>query len=402
MNSNGVPAKLRIAVVGCGSAGPAAAILLARQGHEVSLYERAPECRPVGAGFLLQPSGMAVLETLGILDEIIDHGSRVDRLHVLDAGGDDLLDLRYAELGNNRFGLGLHRPVLLHFLLKALEKEKVEIMWGHEVTGLERSDSGWRLSFADKPRATHFDLLIAADGTRSLLRERLGCRCADKSYPWGAHWFIGSNDGTFPEGDLHQIVDGTRRLAGFLGTGRNVGCDDKLVSLFWSIRLAEDQHIRSRPLGEWKDEIMRTVPRSEKLLSQITDWQQILTARYGDIRMKHWHGHDWVLLGDAAHAMSPQLGQGVNLALADAWFLSYCISRAPLREALHQYSRRRRFALRYYSLATRQLTPWFQSDHEFLTPLRKAFFRTMQHLPPARKFMTATMAGLIGNPRVQP
>ncbi len=58
--------KLRVAIVGCGSAGPAAATLLARQGHEVRLFERASECRPVGAGFLLQPSGLAVLEELGM------------------------------------------------------------------------------------------------------------------------------------------------------------------------------------------------------------------------------------------------------------------------------------------------------------------------------------------------
>ncbi len=59
--------KLRIAIVGCGTAGPAAAVLLKRQGHEVVLFERAPECKAVGAGFLLQPSGMAVLEELGIM-----------------------------------------------------------------------------------------------------------------------------------------------------------------------------------------------------------------------------------------------------------------------------------------------------------------------------------------------
>jgi 2-polyprenyl-6-methoxyphenol hydroxylase-like FAD-dependent oxidoreductase len=58
--------RMRIAVVGCVTAGPAAATLLARQGHKLNIYERAAECRPVGAGFLLQTSCMAVLEELGI------------------------------------------------------------------------------------------------------------------------------------------------------------------------------------------------------------------------------------------------------------------------------------------------------------------------------------------------
>jgi len=95
---------LRIAVVGCGTAGPAAAVLLRRLGHEVVLFERAPACRAVGAGFLLQPSGMRVLEELGILDQVLAHAAKVDRLHVLDVQGRTLLDLHYRELGQGGSG----------------------------------------------------------------------------------------------------------------------------------------------------------------------------------------------------------------------------------------------------------------------------------------------------------
>ena len=91
------PPPLRIAVVGCGSAGPAAAVLLRRQGHEVVLFERAPDCKAVGAGFLLQPSGMDVLRELGILEPVLAHAARVTRLHVLESTGNTLLDLRYGE-----------------------------------------------------------------------------------------------------------------------------------------------------------------------------------------------------------------------------------------------------------------------------------------------------------------
>ncbi len=108
---------MRIAIVGCGTAGPAAAILLQRQGHEVTVFERAPECRAVGAGFLLQPSGMDVLREIGILDKILAHAAKVDCLHVLDATGRTLLNLHYRELGDAVFGAGLHRPVLLHHLI---------------------------------------------------------------------------------------------------------------------------------------------------------------------------------------------------------------------------------------------------------------------------------------------
>lgn len=389
--------RLKVAVVGCGSAGPAAATLLARRGHEVVLFERAPDCRPVGAGFLLQPSGLAVLRELGVLDGVLEHGGRIERLHVIDRRGHDLLDLRYRELGSELFGVGLHRPVLLHYLLEAVAKEQVPIEWGWEVSDIEKEETGWVLTAADGRQASGFDLLVAADGTRSMLRGRLAKAGLDRSYTWGAHWFIGRNEGAFPVHELHQVVDGTRHLAGFLATGREIGSDDELVSLFWSIRLDEDASWRCRPLSEWKDEVLRVVPGAEPLLEQIGDWSQVLTARYGDVRMKQWHGDGWVLLGDAGHAMSPQLGQGVNLALADAACLVDCLDRRELSEALAEYSRQRRFTLQYYGFATRQLTPWFQSDVEALDPYRQLFFGLMQRLPPARRFMTRTMAGLIGN-----
>jgi FAD-dependent urate hydroxylase len=388
-------AKLRVGVVGCGSAGPAAAVFLKRAGHDVVLFERAPDCRAVGAGFLLQPSGMAVLRELGIEDRVLDHASRVERLHVLTSRDRTLLDLRYEDLGEEYFGAGLHRPVLLHYLMEAMREVGVETYWGAEVTAIQRVDECWILDFSDGRRESGFDLLIVADGARSSLRAKLGWPGSDHGYPWGAHWFIGENSGSFPEHDLHQVVRGTKKLAGFLATGRELGGTEPLVSLFWSVKLSDDAAWRSRPLEEWKEEILRVCPRSEILLGQIHDWSQVLTARYGDVRLSRWHGEGVVILGDAGHAMSPQLGQGVNLALADALCLTRNMERLPLQEALAAYSKQRRWQLAYYRFASRSLTPWFQSDYEWLAPIRHAWFRTLQHVPPAKWFMTKTMAGLV-------
>ena len=322
---------LRIAIVGCGTAGPAAAVLLSRQGHEVVLFERADECKAVGAGFLLQPSGMVVLKELGILEDVLAHAAKVDRLHVLDAVGDTLLDLHYHEIGEGSFGAGLHRPVLLHHLLKAMAGAAVDVRWGWEIEEVTRSGNRWKLRSADGKECDGFDLLVVADGARSKLRDLVGNRGINRGYPWGAHWFIGTNDGVFPENELYQVVNGTRRLAGFLATGRDLDGGAPLVSLFWSVRIEDDAAWRARPLDEWKQEILALCPKSAGLLAQIDSWDQVLTARYGDVRMRRWHGDGIVVLGDAAHAMSPQLGQGVNLALADASCLADCIARHPLR-----------------------------------------------------------------------
>jgi 2-polyprenyl-6-methoxyphenol hydroxylase-like FAD-dependent oxidoreductase len=390
---------LRIAIVGCGTAGPASAVLLRRQGHEVVLFERAKECKAVGAGFLLQPSGMVVLKELGILEDVLAHAAKVDRLHVLDSAGGTLLDLNYREIGQGSFGAGLHRPVLLHYLRKAMDEAEVEVRWGWEIEEVSRLENHWRLRSADGKECDGFDLLIVADGARSKLRDLAGTRGINRGYPWGAHWFIGTNDGVFPENELYQVVHGTRKLGGFLATGRDLDGGEPLVSLFWSIRIEDDTALRQRPLAEWKEEVLALCPKSRGLLNQIESWDQVLTARYGDVRMRRWHGDGVVVLGDAAHAMSPQLGQGVNLALADASCLADCLARHPLPQALVLYQRRRRLALGYYQLATRWLTPWFQSDHEWLTPVRRAFFWIASRVRWARLLMTLSMAGLVGSER---
>jgi 2-polyprenyl-6-methoxyphenol hydroxylase-like FAD-dependent oxidoreductase len=393
------PPLLRIAIVGCGTAGPAAAVLLKRQGHEVVLFERASECKAVGAGFLLQPSGMVVLRELGILDEVLAHAAKVDRLHVLDSHGKTLLDLRYQELGEGIFGAGLHRPVLLHHLIEAMRGADVDVRWGWEIHAAMREGSHWLLRSADGRECGGFDLLVVADGARSKLRDLAGTGGVNRGYPWGAHWFIGENRGVFPENELYQVVDGTRRLGGFLATGTDLDGGEPLVSLFWSIRIADDADWRSKPLDDWKSRIHALCPKSAELLAQIKSWDQVLTARYGDVRMRRWHADGVIVLGDAAHAMSPQLGQGVNLALADASCLADCLARDPLAVALKRYQSRRWPALRYYQLATRWLTPWFQSEHEWISPIRRVFFGIGQRIPMSRRLMTLSMAGMVGAER---
>jgi 2-polyprenyl-6-methoxyphenol hydroxylase-like FAD-dependent oxidoreductase len=393
------PQPLKIGIVGCGTAGPAAAILLRRQGHDVTVFERAAECRAVGAGFLLQPSGMHVLRGIGILDEVLNHAAKVECLHVLDADASTLLKLNYHELGGDLFGAGLQRPVLMHYLIREMAASRVDLRWGHEITTLRRNNAKWALGTSAGDEIDGFDLIVLADGARSRHRRQIRGGGVDRGYPWGAHWFIGANRGVFPENELYQVVDGTRRLGGFLATGRDLDCGEPLVSLFWSIRLADDEAWRRRPLDDWKSEILSLCPKAEVLLGQIHDWSQVMTARYGDVRMRRWHDEGIVALGDAGHAMSPQLGQGVNLALADAACLAECLAHHPPHRALRHYQYRRRLALGYYQLATRWLTPWFQSDHEWLAPLRKSLFAVSMRIPPARKLMTLSMAGMIGHRR---
>ena len=383
--------SLRIAIVGSGTAGPAAAIFLARAGHAVTLFERAPQKLPVGAGFMLQPTGMAVLHELGLAELLLPHIATISKLYCRTKSGRVLLHLPYEELGSGLFGAGTHRATLLDLLLTASEQAGVEMLWNTHIISLTR-DATPRPTLHDASGATHgpYDLLIICDGAHSTLRDQSGVPARVSRYPWGALWFIGQRTPEFDPQVLWQCVGNTRELTGFLPTGTQ----DDLLSLFWSIRLDHIERWHQTPLENWKRDIHALAPQAESFLAQINSHQQVATAAYHDVRMKQWHGDRVAILGDAAHALSPQLGQGVNLALMDAAVLAQSLAAQPsLPAALAHYSRTRRRHLRFYQFATRWTTPFFQSDLLPLGWLRDLAFPIIQHIPPLRRQMTATMAG---------
>jgi 2-polyprenyl-6-methoxyphenol hydroxylase-like FAD-dependent oxidoreductase len=141
--------------------------------------------------------------------------------------------------------------------------------------------------------------------------------------------------------------------------------------------------------------VLSLEPRAEGILDTLPDLDPVLFARYRDVAMYPWHGERIVFIGDAAHATSPQLGQGANLALWDAMCLADAFAdRGEPAAALAAYTAMRRRHLNYYQLATRALTPLFQSDSRVLGWLRDLVFPTSGWLPPLRRRMVRTMAGL--------
>jgi 2-polyprenyl-6-methoxyphenol hydroxylase-like FAD-dependent oxidoreductase len=194
-------------------------------------------------------------------------------------------------------------------------------------------------------------------------------------------------------------VKGTNRLLGLLPSGRAPDSSTRVASLFWSIRLDTVNAFRSGKIDVWKQEVISFMPEAAPLLDQIHTTEDLLVAEYHDVRMPHWHGENVVWLGDAAHATSPQLGQGCNLALVDALELASCLERNEhLPMALSEYSRRRRAHLTYYQFMTRALTPFFQSDHHWLGPIRDLLFGLTCRMPILGRQMLLGMAGIHRGP----
>lgn len=400
---------LRVAIVGAGNGGPALALALRAQGHAVEILERVPDPAPVGAGILLQPTGLTALAELDALGPVAAAGAPVRRLVGRTRQGRTVMDLAYDELAPGMLGLGVHRGVVAGTLLTRAVAAGAVLRDGVEVTDV-RPDG--RL-VADGATTAPYDLVVCADGARSTLRTAPSLPAAVRGltrraarYPWGALWFLARDpDGAF--GDvLDQTYRGTGQMLGFLPTGRGPDGDGPLVSLFWSVRLSAVAALQAAGLATWKDRVLALQPRAAPLLDQLDDLDQLLLAPYFDVRMRRWHavlpgGTGLCFLGDAAHAMSPQLGQGTNLALLDAVTLARALQgadRAALPERLAGWSRDRARHLRFYQWASYLLTPVFQSGLPLVGPLRDLLFGPLGRVPFVRRRMLDSLAGVRTGP----
>lgn len=399
---------LPIAIVGAGTAGLASAILLARQGFRVRVLERVADLQAVGAGVLLQPSGLAALRELGLLAECTGLGAPVGRLYGTSAGSDRvILDTRYDHWQPGTFGLGIHRAVLMTALLEAARQSAVEIETGITITRFAQAADRVELFVGDGHGGEHaygeYCALILADGVRSSLRTQMRVKQWVRPYPWGALWNIQPTPAGLQSTDLRQWYRGCREMFGVMPTGStHQQRDQPLSSLFWSLPTAQFAAWREDGLDAWKRRVMQlTNGVAEPFLQAILSPAQLSFAAYADVRMQRWHDGRVLAIGDCAHAMSPQLGQGANMALVDAVALARQLRLVATPElaaidwagVFEGYATTRREHLRYYRQASRLLTPLFQSDSRMLALLRDSALYLARHNRFGRYHAVSTLVG---------
>ena len=371
--------------MGCGTAGPATALLLSRAGHAVEVFERVEDPGPVGAGIMLQPTGMTVLRRLGLLQPILDAGDVVERLYGVTREGRVVLDLAYPDWREGLFGLGLHRGTLFQVLFEALKDSDATLRLGVEVVDVD----GDHLVDSEGRRFGPYDLVVVADGARSLLRGSEGVAKRARPYDWGALWAIVPDPEGRYSGVLDQVYDGAGIMVGMLPTGRSPTSSEDLVSLFWSIHR---DRVRDWSFEPWREEVAELAPAAVPILEQLDSAEQITFAEYHDVVLGRPFDGRVLYIGDAAHAMSPQLGQGANLALYDAMVLAEVLDD-DVDASLERYASARWRHLFFYQHVNRLVTPLFQSDSKLVGSLRDLLFGPMCRLPFFRGQMLGSMAG---------
>lgn len=387
---------LDIAIAGCGPCGLAAALLLHRAGHNVTLFERFDTPRPIGSGLMIQPTGMAVLARLDLLDAALARGARVDRLFGK-AGKRVVLDVQYAALRRRgTFGIGIHRASLFTILHDAVLRSGIAVHTGRTLVRSVPVESKRALHFADGQTSGPYDLVVDALGTRTPLAPQTGRELA-----YGALWasLDWPQDAGFDPHALAQRYDRASIMAGVLPIGTPPGATMPKAAFFWSLRADRLDDWREAGLAPWKAQVAVLWPDCAPLLDQIHDPDQLTFARYAHRTLATPAEPALVHIGDAWHSASPQLGQGANMALLDAWALAKGLGEAKsVDEGVRHGIRLRRRHVLTYQWLTALFTPVYQSDSRLLPLIRDRLVGPLSKLWPATTIQAAMVSGLVANP----
>lgn len=306
---------MNITIIGAGIGGLTTAIALKQKGFEVELFEAAPEIREVGAGISLAFNAMQVYQHLGLAETIRQAGYQASRMKITDAKLKPISCIDLAPF-YQKYGVpvvAIHRGVLQKKLVENLEGTAIHLH--KKLKAIEKDDKALILHFEDGTQHSA-QLLIGADGIHSPTRNYVypEAQLRDAHQPC----WRGITHFELPAAQQHQLLE-------MWGKGKRFGfthIDGQRV--YWYALV--NQKADSADIN-----LAATFQDFNPLVGQIiesTPTDKIIKADLIDLKpIDRWHTDNICLIGDAAHATTPNMGQGACQAIEDAWVLSNCLAK---------------------------------------------------------------------------
>lgn len=328
-----------VAIIGGGIGGLSCACILRYYGFEPTIYEQAPQLGEVGAGLGIAPNGLRVYEKVGLrpgVEEVSARYGSGSRYHHAD--GTYVGEMTTEDSSGKYYTLGVHRADLMSILETSLPSESIKV--GHRLRKVSQDDGVVKLEF-ENGSAAQADVVIGADGIHSVVREHV----TRPSTPVNSGSI--AYRGVVPTDRLGAWPENVARL--WMGEGKHF--------LTYPVRRGQlMNYVGFVPSSTVVKESWSAKGNVEQLRQEFIGWDDTITNLLGQVEETFWWGlydrdplENWTmgrvtLLGDAAHAMLPHLGQGANQAIEDAVTLAVFLKHFGMQDvgqALEQYERLR-------------------------------------------------------------